>query len=65
VATVIEEFIERTSGGRDAAIALLRETIFYINTGKWPDHLGERKWRVYDKEGEKATWCPSRSEHRD
>lgn len=63
--SLIEQFINHTSGGREAGRVLLREYIFYMNTKKWPDHLGHRRWRVYDSDGEKTTWVPASSEHRD
>lgn len=61
MSSVIEEFISHTSGSRAGAVALLRESIFYMNTGKWPDHLINRNWRKFDKDGEKVTWEPYKS----
>ncbi|GFO69882.1 hypothetical protein GMLC_34610 [Geomonas limicola] len=45
---IFDTFHNNTNGGRNAGIALLREMLFYQNTGKWPSHLKGRKWRQFD-----------------
>ena len=55
---LIESFISKTAGGRSAGIALLREYIFYTNTGIWPDHLINRSWRIFSEENDNLTWRP-------
>lgn len=53
--SLVEQFIENTSGGRDAGRALLREFIFRENTGRWPTHL-KRNWREWTVDGVVRTW---------
>lgn len=57
--SVIDSFIQRTNGNRASAIALLRETIFYNNTGRWPTHLF-RTWRQFDSDGKTCVWQEAR-----
>lgn len=55
---LINGFIQRTNGDRNAGIALLREFIFFTNTGRWPDHLLHRRWREFKGKGGVSVWSP-------
>lgn len=42
--SLIDEFMKRTGGDPVEKRVKLREFIFRQNTGRWPSHLGDRRW---------------------